>query len=409
VNRTKLRKFISAVRASLLSLADCFVPKSADIWIFPVYFLGKGSLCDNSLAVLRSIPSDVKLRIFILTHNEIVKLEDSRCTSVKMSSYRATWLLLRCGAIFAQHSLWLDYAKAKFHLRRLNRRVIVNLWHGIPIKDLSHANTGIQTRLGLREMPHYLIPCASEVDRQSMRTAFDRTPRENFWITGIPRNDFLSCEESSLPKSYLAQLTELRTVLGGRRLVLYAPTYRETPQGGEYLEFTPAQIQSLGNLLKSQSAVLGVRFHSYRQPNNQAGLLNLKEAIDLSGDFTDDVRLLVREASVVITDYSSISLDAIYAHVPLICFAYDLEHYKQEQRGFFYSLQEIFGESIARNYGELEALLTTSLSRNPGKVAEGSAAQQQFAERIFAYRDDGNGSRFSKRLLEHVQARFRGM
>ena len=333
-------------------------------------------------------------------------VEDDRCTVVEMSSYRATWILLRCGVVFAQHSLWLDFAKAKFKMRNFKSRVIVNLWHGIPIKNLAHNNTGIRSDQGLREMPHYLIPCSSDLDLRSMKMAFCSTPLKNFWVTGIPRNDFLCCDENQLPITYRDQLAQLRDRLDGRRLVLYAPTYRETPSGGKYLEFSAQQLHKLEKILQKHSAVLGVRFHSYRPPDNQLGLMNSNEVLDLSGRVVDDVRLLVRASDILISDYSSIGLDALYAGIPVICFAYDLTHYQEQQRGFFYDLKRVFGADIACEFSELENKLETYLSSEYANAHNDSTEQLQFRSQIFLHRDDKNGERFAERLLDHVQATF---
>ena len=402
MRRVSLRGLVRAVRAQLFSVIDYFVPKSKQTWVFPVYFLGKGALCDNMLAVLRALDPSIRVRCFILSRNAHVLVEDERWEVVPMSSYRAVWILMRSGVIFAQHSIWLDLAKAKFRPGYLTRRTIVNLWHGIPIKDLSHSNTGIHMRKGLREMPHYIMPCSSELDRKAMMKGFGATPTENFWVTGIPRNDFLSCEEAKLPGAYKAQLTDLRAELEEKCLVLYTPTYRETPAGGKYFEFGQSQLARLKDILSANNAVLGVRFHSYRPPDNQAALLSLDEVVDASGTRFDDVRLLVREAGCVITDYSSIGLDALYAGTPLLSFAYDLEHYEFEQRGFFYDLQEIFGEGIARNFEQLATMLDTVLSgrelNSPGVQSEVG----RFESKIFRFRDDRNGQRLAERLVDRI-------
>jgi CDP-glycerol glycerophosphotransferase len=314
-----------------------------------------------------------------------------------MDSWKACWRLLRAGTVFVQHSLWLDYAKAKLQITFRCGRRIVNLWHGIPIKDISHGNTGIHSRRGLREMRWYCLPCSSGTDLGHMRRAFHRTPAGNFWVTGLPRNDTLLA--ASLPPDQQSELASLRRLKAGRRLVLYAPTYRETQTGATYYEFGDDELAALQAICRKHDAVLGVRYHSYRRPDGYRKLVERCGAIDLSAEAFADMRVLARETDILVTDYSSVFLDALYLGRRCLCFAYDRVHYETTQRGLLYSLDELFGSDLAETFEKLLDRLGAALS--DGNAADESlrARHERLQAMFFAHRDGRNAERLVSMLL----------
>jgi CDP-glycerol glycerophosphotransferase len=388
---------LRAARIAVLALADVFVPKRRDLWVFPTYFIGPATFRDNARAVFEAVATDPAIRKVVLTRGLPVQVEGANVEIVPMDSWKAAWRLMRAGTVFVQHSLWLDYAKAKLQIAFRCGRQIVNLWHGIPIKDISHGNTGIHSRRGLREMGWYSLPCSSDADRGHMQRAFHRTPTANFWVTGLPRDDALLA--GSLPADQQADLESLRRRKAGRRLVLYAPTYREIQTGAAYYEFGDDEMAALQALCRKHDAVLGVRYHSYRRPPGYRRLVERGGALDLSAEAFSDMRLLARETDVMVTDYSSVFLDALYLGRRCLCFAYDRGHYETTQRGLFYPLDELFGGDLAEDFDRLLAGLDDALS---GEAASEEVMRARYASLgplFFAHRDGRN----SERVVAHLR------
>ncbi|HTM94795.1 MAG TPA: CDP-glycerol glycerophosphotransferase family protein [Croceibacterium sp.] len=387
---------LRVARIAALALADCFVPKRRDLWVFPTYFIGPATFRDNARAVFEDVAADPAIRKVVFTRGLPVLVEGTNVEIVPMGSWKAAWRLMRAGTVFVQHSLWLDYAKSKLQIAFRCGRRIVNLWHGIPIKDISHGNTGIHSRRGLREMGWYALPCSSEADRAHMQRAFHRTPTANFWVTGLPRDDVLLA--TNLPADQQADLESLRRIKAGRRLVLYAPTYRETQAGATYYEFGDGEIAALQALCREHDAVFGVRYHSYRRPPGYRRLMEHGGALDLSAEAFGDMRVLARETDVMVTDYSSVFLDALYLGRRCLCFAYDRGHYEATQRGLFYPLEDLFGSDLTEDFAGLLRRLEQALS---GDAASGEAMHARYATLqplFFAHRDGRNAERLVARL-----------
>lgn len=389
-------KPLRAARIAALAVADLFVPKRRDLWAFPAYFVGPGSFCDNARAIFEVVAQDPAVRKVVFARGVPVHVEGVNIEVVPMDSWRACWRLMRAGTIFVQHSLWLDYAKAKLQIAFRRGRRIVNLWHGIPIKDISHQNTGIHSWRGLREMRWYALPCSSATDQLHMQRAFHRTPPENIWVTGLPRNDTLL--STSLPRDQCDDLDSLRRAKAGRRLVLYAPTYREIQTGASYYEFRDDEMAALRALCERHNAVLGVRFHSYRRPPGYKRLVERCGALDLSAEAVGDMRLLARETNVLVTDYSSVFLDALYLDRRCLCFAYDRKHYETTQRGLLYPLDDLFGADLAETFDDLLVRLDTALSSDGCVDKAASVRLKRLQAMFFEHRDQGNAERLVARL-----------
>jgi CDP-glycerol glycerophosphotransferase len=108
----------------------------------------------------------------------------------------------------------------------------------------------------------------------------------------------------------------------------------------------------------------------------------------------EDIRELYLAADVIITDYSSVMFDFAITGKPLIFFTYDLEHYRDELRGFYFDFEAEAPGPLCRTTDEVIGAL---------EDLDGVAAS--YAERSAAFRarycphDDGHASR---RVVERV-------
>src|SRR5690606_25076646 len=134
--------------------------------------------------------------------------------------------------------------------RPLFRRVTYNVWHGVNVKAI-----GMQLVLPAAEREELLrrsltytgITASSEANRQSLASGLAVDPQRVF-TPGLPRNDWLLCPETELPQHFREELCRLREILGGRRLVLYAPTFRLNASGkpsAGFYDFTPEEFEQL--------------------------------------------------------------------------------------------------------------------------------------------------------------------
>lgn len=375
---------------------DKFIPKKNKYWIFPVYFIGKGNFCDNNLALYEKVKNNSDIKKIILTRDISVNIDGINTVIIPMKSLKAVWYLLRSNVIFIQHSLWLDLKSAKFQIIEPLSRKIINTWHGIAFKDISHSNTGIINERSKKEMKNYYITASSDTDKKNMKKAFYLVDERNIWVTGLPRNDFLKVPLEKLPVNLKEEYKKILELKKNKKLFIYAPTYRETDVGGKYYDFSDEELKLLNKFLEENNAILGIRYHFFRQPTTIINkLLKYKNIIDLSDNVISDMRILIRASDLIITDYSSLFLDALYIDVPCISFAYDYEHYMKVQRGFFYDFKKTFPGEICYSFNELIKVLQNNETFHKKYV--------EIKNIFFKYTDDNNSERVIKNVLNLIR------
>ena len=70
-----------------------------------------------------------------------------------------------------------------------------------------------------------------------------------------------------------------------------------------------------------------------------------------------DIRELYLAADVLVTDYSSAMFDFAITGKPLVFFTYDLDHYRDELRGFYFDLAEVAPGPLVATSEELIAAI----------------------------------------------------
>lgn len=402
-------------------LFDRVIPKQKNNWAFFVHPFKTSQLVENSRAVFEKVKSDPSCIKYIFTRGRNEDLQFADCINVRVVEIQSVvglFALARCSVFFITNAITLDvswrWSQGRFTLVRpsLRNRIIINLWHGIPLKKLfSLANTeqakrAESVKFRRLERAYYQgLVASSDIDKYAMSAAFYPINPSSVWITGLPRNDYLCCPESELSKFFRDDLEKLRLKLGNRRLVVYAPTYREVDSIDSYCyQFSEDEILRLKKVLKDHSAVLGVRLHYYRKGE---ALFNIEKYIDDEliydlghRDFAE-ASPIVREMSLLITDYSSLYFDALYLNKPVIGFVYDLENYMLRQNGLLYDMRMAFPGPLAKNFDDLITALERELSNSTLSI---NAQYQMSRSMFFKYFDDNN----SQRVIDRVHALQKG-
>ncbi|MFL5846378.1 MAG: CDP-glycerol glycerophosphotransferase family protein [Solirubrobacteraceae bacterium] len=257
-------------------------------------------------------------------------------------------------------------------------------WHGTPLKRIGHdikipehiLRYEVSSRDDAARWNYVIAPNAFSVP--ILREVF---PGTEILETGYPRNDILRSHDADRVRE------ETREQLGlapEQLAVLYAPTFRDHDLTIRF-GLDPASVTGL-----DPSAVMLARSHVMAEPGEPAG--------DQPGwrDVTSwpDIAELYLAADVLITDYSSAMFDFAVTRKPLIFYTYDLEHYRDESRGFTFDFEREAPGPLLRTADEVVAALN-DLGGVHERYAERYAA---FAER-FCHLDDG---RASERVVDAV-------
>jgi CDP-glycerol glycerophosphotransferase (TagB/SpsB family) len=374
---------------------DRNIAKDDRVWAFPVCAYDH-LLTGNDRAVFEAVRYRSDIRKVVLTRSKPFELDGDNILVVPLASREGQDALMTARYIFVKHAAAVNVPypmDASLHR-------FINLWHGIPLKRIgvtSLDNAPLRENLLREHARHHAVIASSKMDQLAMAAAFQPLTMDNIWITGLPRNDVVVCDEQRLPTDFIEQLEKLRFEVNGRRLVLFAPTFRNH-QAMAYYRFTPQQRESIAACLERHNAVMGIREHMADRAQSYTAAL-MKEPgpfINLDRQAFAEIEVLYREADALITDYSSCFIDFMLTGRPQISFAYDRTKYVDQERGMFYNLEDVFPGPVCEDFDTLLNALEKTLA---GEETEHPLVYAQKRRMFFEFLDDRNTNRLVERVL----------
>ena len=274
-------------------------------------------------------------------------------------------------------------------------QVVINTWHGTPMKALGKdARDFNGTSIGNAQrnfiLSDYLVmPNKYTADRLWESYALEGLFHGKILDVGSPRIDAVFNADHARTRKLLEEKCGMS--LEGKRVVLYAPTFRS--EEGKSLNTSDVMAGYMAELVE-------------RCPDDCVFFFKVHNTLGrfFEGDVIMDGRLLFDEietsellgaTDILITDYSSIFVDYLGTERPILFFVYDKDTYVHEH-GMYRDISTMPGaecltvDDVLARISEIEA----GTYRNPN---------WQEAYREFAYNDDGGAS---KRAVDIM---FRGL
>jgi CDP-ribitol ribitolphosphotransferase len=190
------------------------------------------------------------------------------------------------------------------------------------------------------------VVTSGEASREAWSRAF-RTPLDRVLPLGSPRTDFFF-DHSAMAEAR-ARILAMHPELAGRRVILYAPTFR-----GRGRAKRPGDAIDVARLRAALTAgdVLVLKTH----PNLDRRLVSTA-GFDVVADQQLDLNELLTAADVVITDYSSSIFDIALLRRRLVLLVGDLAAYEQDPGLYVDYRTEMIGTQVVDTDGIIEALL----------------------------------------------------
>ncbi|MBN6051428.1 CDP-glycerol glycerophosphotransferase family protein [Nonomuraea sp. RK-328] len=264
-------------------------------------------------------------------------------------------------------------------------QVVLQTWNGTPAKhvgnDQPHMNRDPRPPIWHRQAAEVrgwdVLLSQSPWATTLLRKAFGY--QGEILESGLPRNDVLTSPD----RERLA--AEVRARLGlaeGKRVVLYAPTYRDYDRKNAMvkLDLAKARVE-----LGADHELL-VRAHPMQA---------MPAVPDIAHDVTTypDMADLLLVADVLVTDYSSVMFDFAATGRPMVFYAYDLPKYSAK-RGLYVDLPEIApGPVLSTSAEVIEAL------RSIDQVAAAHRDRYDAFRATYAPKDDGKAT---ARVVDHL-------
>ena len=281
-----------------------------------------------------------------------------------------------------------NYRTTRSHLKRAGQYYLMT-WHSS--LRLKMIERDAETRVP----PSYVAMAkadSAKIDLLLSGCRFsDGIFRRAFWYdgeimpSGTPRNDLFFGPEASRVQLEVRRRLQ---IADGERLLLYAPTFRETGrEAGCRLDFGRL-AQSLSETRGGTWRILVKRHPHMRSASDaQPGEHGVLDVTDY-----DDMQELLLAADVLVTDYSSLMFDFVLTRRPCLLYVPDLDSYLARERRLYFDIGKL-PFPASRSQEELHACLAAFDDEAYGAAAEA------FMKETGSY-EDGHAS---QRVTEYME------
>ena len=271
----------------------------------------------------------------VCASNDFYHLErDSR---VKYTSiYRGLYYFLT--------SKYFFYSFGKYPIKPSKKQMVVNLWHGMPLKKIGNLEYGLEN---IDYNFFTKLVSSSDLFTPIMKTAFNAKD-EQMLLVGNIRNDELFEEKKD-------------------KNIIWMPTYRNSKnyhdsQDAFIFSLDESEFEDINTILAEYEYHLYIKLHpleesQFKFKNNYSNIHMLSE--DIISQHSGTLYKFLGTTSALITDYSSVFLDYYLLDRPVAFTINDYEEYK-EKRGFVFD--DIKSLMAGPTISNLEELLKFLLS-----------------------------------------------
>ena len=213
-------------------------------------------------------------------------------------------------------------------------------------------------------------------------------PEENVLPLGTPRTDIFFDE--TYKEQIFAELFNQFPVFRGKRIILFAPTFRGQGNKDAYY---PDSSFSVETFMKDmpEDVILIIKQHPF-----------VKNTINIPQEYKDRVFDLSKEISindllfitdVLITDYSSSVFEAALLDIPMVFYVFDEDSYRKD-RDFYEDFDSFIPGLKAENPDELKKQTLICLDNEKSLTYDTTEFKETFLSSI-----DGNST---KRITEYL-------
>ncbi|WP_024746215.1 CDP-glycerol glycerophosphotransferase family protein [Levilactobacillus namurensis] len=353
---------------------------------------------DNPAAIYRElVAEDPRYRTtayFSVKPREYAALHAKYPEIQLIKRFTPKWVYLMARAEF-----WVLNSRLPNWWHANRRTTTIQTWHGTPLKklgtDIDHVAIPGQTTaryhadfVTAANRWDYLI-APNQYSQEIFKRAFGY--RGRFLPIGYPRNDVLYTADT--PDQVAAVKQRLLPGVTGP-VVTYAPTWRDDDaiRPGVYRFDLPFD---LGEFFQHVSADTHLVIRPHYLVKDQVDIRGYEDRVTVLAE--TDIAELYLISNLLITDYSSVMFDYANLKRPQLFFAYDLAHYRDQLRGFYfdYTAQTLPGPLVTQTSSFYQQL---DVWRDYGQFPDHAAAQAAFYHRFCDW-EDGTASRRVARLI----------
>lgn len=244
-----------------------------------------------------------------------------------------------------------DYFFPAYACKPREGQSVVQLWHGCgAFKKWGYSTAEKKWGASKKELDRYPIHntythvCVSSPKVSFAYAEAFGCSKKVVMPLGAPRTDIYF--DSDFIKESRNLINEKYPQIDGRKIILYAPTFRGDSVGKSYIK-NMLNIEEMSKNL-GEDYVLLIKQHPLTA--DKFSIDGSTFAFDISKDVAIETALCA--ADIVITDYSSLIFEYALLERPMIFFAYDLAEY-EDARSFYFGYEGFVPGEIVTDTEEI--------------------------------------------------------
>jgi len=302
-----------------------------------------------------------ELRIFVYKDGIIEKntkryLLEQNIIVLEGFTFYTLFHIITSGVVIVGHTVRDAYIS-----KICSNRLVINLWHGVIFKNIEllmkNLSSSKKQLIKQNAKIYNAITASSDMDQIKMAQAFNLNIN-HVHVTGLPRYEILKNSYQYEDKALEEEATFIQKIKSNKKLVLYAPTFRETT----YNPLDDLNFQEIDNIANKNNFIFAIRVHPYTKVSTQ--LTQFKNITFINNDQCKETNILLKYTDLLIVDYSSIWIDFLLLKKPIIMYTPDLENYTSKERGFAYDFRETIDFNIHKNFDNVLKEIPNSLKQN---------------------------------------------
>lgn len=238
---------------------------------------------------------------------------------------------------------WINNQNFPHYITKPKDTIYIQTWHGTPLKKMLNdvesfegrdANYKNRVNNAIKYWDYLVSP--SPYASKCFKSAFEF--QKEILEVGYPRNDIFYNEDITYINNKKENIKQRLGIQDERKIILYAPTFRddEVNKAKKHIINLQIDLQQMKEQL-SKDYILILRPHIIISNS-----LQLDSSLDnfvINGNKYNDINDLFLITDICITDYSSVMFDFANTKKPMLFFTYDLEHYRDSLRGFYFDFE----------------------------------------------------------------------
>ena len=373
-------------------------------------FEGKGGFGCNPKYIVEELHrrnSDYKFVWFVNDRNKDFPTYIKKVSNNSLN--RAFWLSIS--------KIWIDNYRKPYGTCKRKKQYYVNTWHG----TIGFKTTGLWRGKAFSDIAYIVSKNDSDminyvvIDSEWCSEMFPKGLVYNgeFLKTGAPRCDILYGDRTYLKRKFRVKNGLNENV----KIMMFAPTFREKNEAGMRKVFSEEWSIDFQMLLKNlQTKFSGEWYICLRVHPQLAELIQINTNNDIKNKIIDvsqedDMYENLVAMDGLITDYSSVAMDASFGNIPVFIYADDIDEYIKERGSLLWNITRNSNFNIKNNKEMtpgIDTVLPYPIARNNLELAQNinDFDYEEYIENINQFKKDVNlifDGNASKRVADKIE------